>query len=62
MAEYNTVVSTKISEEEYELVQQIAQERLKDPSISRFLRLLIRSYVKKYSPSTHAYNDINQLV
>ncbi len=62
MAEYNTVVSTKISGEDYELVKQIAQERLKDPSISRFLRLLIRSYVKKYPPSTHAYNDINQLV
>jgi len=62
MGEYNTVVSTKISEEDYELVQQIAKERLKDPSISRFLRLLIRSYIHKFPPSTHASNDIHQLV
>lgn len=66
MGEYNTVVSTKISEEDFKLLQEAAKERytnglMNDPSVSRLLRLLIIGYLQKYPPGASPYNDIQTL-
>ena len=61
MGEYNTVVSTKISEEDLELLRQAAKERyedgqLDDPSVSNLLRLFVKTYIRLWQEDKQSFN------
>ncbi|HEX9318665.1 MAG TPA: hypothetical protein VF884_06995 [Nitrososphaeraceae archaeon] len=53
MGKYDTVISTKISHEDYQFLQKIAQYifakgMTKDPPVSNIVRILIRGYLKRW--------------
>jgi hypothetical protein len=67
MRKYDTVISTKISHEDYQFLQKIAQYifaegKIKDPAVSNIVRILIRGYLKRWRNATpfSVVSDYNQ--
>jgi len=57
MRKYDTVISTKISHDDYQFLQKIAQYifaegKIKDPAVSNIVRILIRGYLKRWRNAT----------
>jgi hypothetical protein len=67
MRKYDTVISTKISHEDYQFLQKIAQYIFangitKDPAVSNIVRILIRGYLKRWRNAAPflVYSSYNQ--